>query len=653
MSQDSRVGSEIAGYRIESVIGRGGMSVVYLATQAFPSRRVALKLLAPEIADQEGFRERFTRESNAAASIDHPNVIPIYGAGDADGVLWIAMRYVDGEDLGRRLEREGALPPERVVRVVGQVADALDAAHEIGLVHRDVKPGNVLVARGDHAYLTDFGLIKRREAGTEFTKTGQFLGSVAYAAPEQIRGEPVDARTDVYSLGCVLYECLTGEPPFSREAEVGTLYAHLNDPPPKPTGVRPDLPAAVDAVVAKAMAKEPAQRFATAGELAAAASEALPAVPPAPPGRPTVPVRRGRKRSPAALVAGTAMLVAGLVVALIAFLLGGGSQPGPSPSPSSPSQTATSPGPSSSGSAGAALTGFRGVIAIDPATGRILRRGEYQIGSEAFLGPGRVQMIAAEGGVWIGTIGSSTGVDELDAKGLNVVQRVSARNVGASHVWLAAGETSIWLLPEEEPVGNGPDALYRVDPATGKVVARIMIGPNVQGVAFGAGGTWVVQSDGTLSLVRPGATKVSATFHVSDDASGVAVSGGTVWVLSDLSGAVYRFDPRTQRTRTIQLPGSATAIAADAKGVWILDGTSGAVIPIDPETGDAFDPVRVGPQPSDIAVGAGAVWVADPPEGTIYRIDPVTHAATAIPIATSPGPRRVAVGRGAIWVLTE
>jgi serine/threonine-protein kinase len=178
VSQDSRIGSRIAGYRIESVLGRGGMSVVYLAAQEFPKRKVALKLLAPELADEPGFRERFVRESNAAASLDHPNVIPIYGAGEHEGVLWIAMRYVDGTDLAHLIRDSGTLPPERTVHIVEQVASALDAAHEIGLVHRDVKPGNILLARSDHAYLCDFGITKRREAGTEFTKTGDFLGSV-------------------------------------------------------------------------------------------------------------------------------------------------------------------------------------------------------------------------------------------------------------------------------------------------------------------------------------------------------------------------------------------------------------------------------------------------------------------------------------------
>src|SRR5689334_2011919 len=212
MSQDTRIGQEIAGYRIESLLGRGGMSVVYLAAQEFPKRKVALKLLAPELVDEPGFRERFIRESNAAASLDHPNVIPIYGAGEEKGVLWIAMRYVEGTDLAHLIRDEGALPPERTVHFVEQVAAALDAAHRRGLVHRDVKPGNILLGEGDHAYLTDFGITKRREAGTDFTKTGDFLGTVDYAAPEQIKGETVDGRADVYSLGCVTYECLTGSP---------------------------------------------------------------------------------------------------------------------------------------------------------------------------------------------------------------------------------------------------------------------------------------------------------------------------------------------------------------------------------------------------------------------------------------------------------
>src|SRR5262245_35596430 len=246
------------------------MGEVYLAEQDAPRRKVALKLLAPELSQDPGFRERFARESEAAASIDHPNGIPIYQSGRADGALFIAMRYVEGTDLRTLLAEQGPLPPERAVGICAQVADALEAAHERGLVHRDVKPANILVGKNDHAYLSDFGLIRRQEVSTVITKTGQFMGTIDYVAPEQIKGEAVDGRADVYSLGCVLYECLTGEAPFRRETEVATLYAHLEDPPPVPSVTVPAVPEMLDEVVARAMAKAADDRFSTAGEFGAA-----------------------------------------------------------------------------------------------------------------------------------------------------------------------------------------------------------------------------------------------------------------------------------------------------------------------------------------------------------------------------------------------
>jgi serine/threonine protein kinase len=188
---------EIAGYRIESEIGRGGMGVVYLATQAFPERRVALKILSPDLGVDPAFRERFVRESNAAASTEHPHIVPIYGAGESDGQLYLAMRYVEGTDLRSLLEREGALAPERAARICAEIAQALEAAHEQGLIHRDVKPGNVLLDGRDHAYLTDFGLIRRAHVDTGITKTGQFMGTIDYVAPEQIMGADLDGRADV------------------------------------------------------------------------------------------------------------------------------------------------------------------------------------------------------------------------------------------------------------------------------------------------------------------------------------------------------------------------------------------------------------------------------------------------------------------------
>jgi serine/threonine-protein kinase len=273
MASPTRIGTEVAGFRIESVLGRGGMSVVYVAEQIRLGRKVALKVLTNELAWDEQFRERFVRESHIAATIDHPNIIPIYDAGEADGLLYIAMRFVQGPDLKEILKR-GNLGVGRTIFLIEQLASALDAAHAHALVHRDVKPGNILLEETtDHAYLTDFGVAKQTTA-RGLTSTGHFLGTVEYAAPEQIEGGPVDARTDVYALGCVLYECLTGSPPFSHGTEHAVLHAHLVDPPPSVTRARPELPHMFDGVIATAMAKSPSDRFASCGDLAHAARAA-------------------------------------------------------------------------------------------------------------------------------------------------------------------------------------------------------------------------------------------------------------------------------------------------------------------------------------------------------------------------------------------
>lgn len=267
------VGESFGGYAIESVLDRGGMGTVYLATQEPLGRKVALKAIAPELSHDEEFRIRFLRESRLAASLDHPNVIPIYDAGEIGGVLYLAMRYAPGPTLHARLRERGRLIPEEVLAVAEQIGGALDAAHAAGLVHRDVKPANILVTEpGQHLYLCDFGLAKQTSSpGT--TRTGTFFGSVDYTAPEQIQDSEIDGRADVYSLGCILYECLTGRPPFVRESDFAVLRAHLEDPPPSASG--DGLPEAVDDVFARALAKNPAGRYPTAGDLAGALRDTL------------------------------------------------------------------------------------------------------------------------------------------------------------------------------------------------------------------------------------------------------------------------------------------------------------------------------------------------------------------------------------------
>jgi Protein kinase domain/WD40-like Beta Propeller Repeat len=262
MSTDTHIGTELLGYRIEAVLGRGGMSSVYRAEHRHLRRKVALKILAPALSENEGFRQRFLRESQLAASLDHPNIVPIYDAGESDGLLFIAMRYVEGRDLEHVLRTDGPMPAERAIAMLAQVASALDTAHAHGLVHRDVKPGNILVetvgwAEGnEHCYLTDFGLTKQLAAPSGLTDPGGFAGTVDYVAPEQIEGKPLDGRTDVYSLGCVLYRCLTGVAPFERENELAVIYAHLQESPPRLRKLRPDLPSGVEDVVESALAKD-------------------------------------------------------------------------------------------------------------------------------------------------------------------------------------------------------------------------------------------------------------------------------------------------------------------------------------------------------------------------------------------------------------
>ena len=273
-------GSRLAGYLIEEQVGAGGMAVVFRARDAVLGRPAALKVLSPALAADQEFRTRFLRESQAVASVEEPHVIPVYGAGEVDGVLYIATKFVSGGDLAGLLQRAGgALEPERAAMFIDQVASALDAAHAAGLVHRDVKPGNILVdvvpGRVEHAYLSDFGLSKRAMAVSGLTATGTFLGTPDYCAPEQIRGLPVDGRGDEYSLACMAFALLSGNLPFRRQETMATLFAHLNDPVPPLSRYRGGLPPGTDAVLARGLAKEPGDRYGRCGEFAAALRDAL------------------------------------------------------------------------------------------------------------------------------------------------------------------------------------------------------------------------------------------------------------------------------------------------------------------------------------------------------------------------------------------
>lgn len=289
LATDRRVGTRLAAYQIEELVGRGGMGVVYRAEHLHLRRSVALKLLDPELADDASFRERFLRESRIAAGIHHPNIVTIYDAGEADGLLYIAMRFVQGTNLADVLEDEGALEPSRALAIVSQIAQALDAAHALGVVHRDVKPGNVLI-EGERCYLTDFGLTRHISSKTGLTAKGQFVGTIDYMPPEQIESGAVDGRSDVYSLGCLLYHALAGSVPYEKDSDVSVIYAHLQERPPSLLAKSHGLPDALDAVIAKALAKRKEDRYARCSELVAAARAAFAApAEDSPPAAPRVP----------------------------------------------------------------------------------------------------------------------------------------------------------------------------------------------------------------------------------------------------------------------------------------------------------------------------------------------------------------------------
>ncbi|HXU00661.1 MAG TPA: protein kinase, partial [Polyangia bacterium] len=443
-SADSRIGTELAGYRFEALLGRGGMGVVYRAHDLALDRDVALKLLAPHLADDVSFRERFLTESRVAASLEHPNVVPIHDAGEIDGQLYIVMRLVEGSDL-KAVLREGPLEPARAVRIVEQIAAALDAAHARGLVHRDVKPSNVLLDQREHAYLADFGLTRELGEVAAPLDAACSLGTADYVAPEQIRGDDVDGRADQYSLACLLYECLIGTPPYRRGTEVATLYAHLEEAPPAPPGL--------DEVMAGALAKEPGERYPTCAEFVATARSALGLDP-------------KRTRWPYALAAaGLALLAAAL---LAYFLTRGGAG-----------------GPATSGR----------LIRIDSATNQV----ESTIG----VGNGPSAVAVDESGVWVANHDDGT-VWRIDPAGKSAPLKVPAHGKPADlAVFPDADDTFVSNGPQDANIallkrGNGQlDTILGLFTGVGFLAsARVAVGPS---------GLWVAAPDGRVGRAIIGA----------------------------------------------------------------------------------------------------------------------------------------------------
>jgi YVTN family beta-propeller protein len=592
LETDPRLGTDLAGYRVEALVGRGGMGVVYRAHDLALDRKVALKVLSAELADDDGFRDRFLRESRIAASLDHPAIVPVYDAGESRGELYIAMRYVDGTDLAALLVR-GALSPERTISLLAPVASALDAAHSRGLVHRDVKPSNVLVSDEGHVYLADFGLTRRLgEAGAELGAT-RSLGTVGYVAPEQVRGEDVDGRADVYSLGCVLHECLTGATPYAG-TDLAVLFAHLEQEPPAPPGL--------ERIFATALAKAPGKRYASCGELVAAAGEAL-----------GVGATRADRRPFAFAAVGVALVAAGLAAF---FVTRGGS---------------------------AAATGS--AIRLDARSGRIVQR--LPAGNDP------EEIAAGSGRVWIANFadGTVSKIDPASSSSVSITVNGAplALAVHGGLVFVVDGPPANSLTLISADSGNAYDVVQLPNAKTGGTAL----------VAAGPAGVWLAdEQDRAVSRVEASATGASriapaAVLHPAIDAdlNGLAVGAGGVWITgSDLDQRLWRVDPERGRiAAVIRLPIAPKRVAAGGGAVWVTGEIQNEVLRIDPRTNRVVARIPTGRGPNGVEVGAGSVWVANSLDGTVTRIDPATNRVVQT-IRVGGSPTDVAVAGGQVWV---
>jgi serine/threonine-protein kinase len=654
-------GDLFGAYRIGDLVGRGGMGVVRRAEHLHLGRTVALKLLAPELSGNAEFRDRFLRESRLAATLDHPNVVTVYDAGEVDGVLYLAMRFVTGTDLAALIARRGPLPPEDAVARLAQVGSALDAAHTAGLVHRDVKPANVMID-GDRCYLTDFGLTKQTTAPTVsgLTASGIFLGTVDYAAPEQIEGRAVDGRTDVYALGCVLHECLTASRPYPRDSQVAVLYAHLHEDPPRPSLLRPDLPPSLDDVVAKAMAKSPADRYATCAEMIAFARKAAyderptgitpPAPAPAPPAPTATPPERltaaipvtptspspppvETSRPPVSHVyssgggggRGRAIALAGLlavVVAIVAVVViaGGGSDDG--------------------GGGGATTEASSGGAKATPDDAK--SRDPSVVGKPIPVGNRPFGVVAGPGIVWVANNDDGT-VTRAGADG-------AARTdipTGEGPFGLARNKSSIWVA------NSDANTVSKIDVATGRAGDPISVGQKPYFLAVDDTSVFVSNGNaGTVTVLDASSgNRIGDDIAVGPGPRGIASNGSAVWVATMGDDSVSRIVGGTV-VKKIKVGDNPAQLAFGGAALWVTNKDSGTVTRIAIGGGNDFKSktIDVGKEPFGIAFGEGYVWVTLSGEDKVVRLDPKTGKVTGAPIPVPKQPVGVAVGGGSVWV---
>jgi YVTN family beta-propeller protein len=622
---DSRVGE----YVIEAEIGRGGMGVVYRARHQRLERAVALKVIAPNLAEDPTFRGRFDRESRLAASIEHPNAVPVYEAGESDGVVFIAMRLIEGTDLRALLRKESWLEAERAATLIDQVAGALDAAHGKGLVHRDVKPANVLIGTAggrEWAYLTDFGLTKRAAGATELTESGKWMGTADYASPEQIQGKEVDARSDVYSLGCVLYESLTGHIPFERAEPVAKLYAHVNDPPPTVSEVLPEPAPSLDAVIARALAKTPSDRYPSAGDLGRAALAASRGDEPT---RPERSVARGEAapESQTGALAAITRPLAGLTTRLNR-------------------DAEERPGWVLPVASLATLVLLAAIVwGAFSVFGGGEEGGPEVIGTTE-VGERPLSVAVGDGFAWVtnendGTVTRiDTGTGEVAGDPIRVGDKPSNIRVGAGSVWVA---------------NAGSDTVSRIDPETNRTEQTIRVGKRPTGVRVGAGSVWVANTDdGTVSRIDQDNGRVTDTIAVGNRPAGVAIDEDVIWVVNSDDGTVSRISAKSGEVvgNPIEVGAQPRGIVVDFGSAWVTNSFDDTVSRVSTSTGSIEETIQVGDQPAQVMHEAGDMWVANQSSNTVSQIDPDTNEVVS-EISVGAEPRGIGAGDGLVWVVNS
>jgi len=598
-----RRGNVFLNYKIEALAGRGGIGVVYRARDLRLDRLVALKIVAPQYATDAVVRARLNREATLTASVSHPNLVPIYDAGEVDGTGYIATAWIEGVSLRDLVAKDGPLEPQRAVGLLNQVAGALEAAHEVGLIHRDVTPSNVLVDEDGIAYLTDFGLTRRVTDPEGLTATHQLMATLDFLAPEQIEGEPVDRRADVYSLGCLAYFLLAGHPPFPREGQAAVLYAHLSGDYQPLSEIRDDVPPELDVAVRAAMARDPDQRPPTAAAFArmlqhATADEAETTPPLArvasPPQAP--PARRSRWRRRAEITAGVAAALALAAGGIGVYAALHDHAAGTRTLAVGRTAAAVAPGPSSGVDVGTGPSGT--VVRLAGTSGD--RTNVVRVGGDA-------ERVQQDAGRLFVAGGDRLTVLDPKARAATRRVRLPGRVAGLS----AAGGTA-WLTLRKRPT------LLRVGVAT----APILLPHSASAVAAAGQTVWVADSADEALIRIEGATRtLVARVHVRGRPTALAIAGNRLWVVDRQRSALLVLDARTGNVAGPPVPVAATptAVAVDRREAWVVSTGRNVATRIDARTGRPMDEVGVPGRPSGVALTKGAAWVVSA-RGTVTRI---------------------------------